>query len=282
MYHSLLLPLDGSTFGEHALPLALSIARRAGATLNVVQVHEPFTPTYADSITPGTYEAEVKVLEQKRAYLDGIVKRLTSVSPVRVTSTLLERPLIAETLNSHARSTGNDLIVMTTHGRGPLSRFWLGSVADELVHRATVPLLLIRPQETAPDFASEPLLRRIAIPLDGSTLAEQVLESAIGLASLMQADYTLVRIYGPLVDTGLDPLTYATVGGSGPSVEQLRAEAESYLNRVAERLTGRGFTVQTLVGLAQHPASAILDKSLFHKWGFAYNFVWDANLIRAI
>ena len=40
----------------------------------------------------------------------------------------------------------NDLIVMTTHGRGPLSRFWLGSVADELVRRATVPLLLIRPQ----------------------------------------------------------------------------------------------------------------------------------------
>ena len=46
---------------------------------------------------------------------------------------------------------------------------------------------------------------------------------------------------------------------SGPSVVQLRAEAESYLNRVAERLTERGITVQTHVALAEHPASAILD-----------------------
>lgn len=259
MFHSLLLPLDGSIFGEHALPLALSIARRAGATLNVVQVHEPFTPLYADSIAPGTYEAEAKVLEQKRAYLDGIVKRLSSVAPVRVTSTILERPLIAETLDGHARSTGNDLIVMTTHGRGPLSRFWLGSVADELVRRATTPILLVRPHEKAPDLNSEQLLRHILIPLDGSTLAEQVLESAIGLGSLMPAAYTLVRIYGPSVDTGLDPQSYATMDGSEPPIEQLHAEAESYLNRVAERLKQRGCAVRAHVGLAQHPATAILE-----------------------
>ena len=75
----------------------------------------------------------------------------------------------------------------------------------------------------------------------------------------MQADYTLIRIYGPLVDNGGAPLSYSTVDWSGPSVEELRAEAESYLNRVAERLTERGITVQTHVDLAEHPASAILD-----------------------
>ena len=96
MYRSLLVPLDGSAFAEQALPLALSIARRAGATISVVQVHEPFTPMYADSIAPGTYEAEAKVLERQRTYLDVIVKCPASVSQVRVTSTLLERPLIAE------------------------------------------------------------------------------------------------------------------------------------------------------------------------------------------
>jgi nucleotide-binding universal stress UspA family protein len=39
MYHSILVPLDGSQFAEQALPLALSIASRAGAGLEVVQVH---------------------------------------------------------------------------------------------------------------------------------------------------------------------------------------------------------------------------------------------------
>jgi nucleotide-binding universal stress UspA family protein len=259
MYHSVLVPLDGSTFGEQALPLALSIARRAGATLNVVRVHQPLTPVYADSIAPGTFEAEAKVLEQERAYLDGIVKRLTTGSSVPMTSALLEGPVVAEMLNGHAAVTKADLIVMTTHGRGPLSRFWLGSVADELVKRAAAPLLLVRPQETAPDHAAEPVLRHILVPLDGSVLAERVLEPALTLGGLMQADYTLLRIYGPLVDTGLDPLSYAMVGGFEPSDEQLRAGANDYLNRVAVRLQQQGVNVRTHVALAPHPAGAILD-----------------------
>ena len=87
---------------------------------------------------------------------------------------------------------------MTTHGRGPLTRFWLGSVADELVRRASVPLLLVRPHEGVPDLAQEPILQHLLIPLDGSELAEQVLEPAVALGTLMAADYSLLRIYGPL------------------------------------------------------------------------------------
>jgi nucleotide-binding universal stress UspA family protein len=264
MYRSLLVPLDGSAFAQHALPLALSIAHRAGATINVVQVHVPFTPIYAHSIAPGTVEAEAKVMEQERAYLDWIVKRLGGVSPVPVTSTLLEGGGIAETLNGHAVTTKADLIVMTTHGRGPLSRFWLGSVADELLRRAMTPMLLVRPQETVADLAylaSEPVLRHVLIPLDGSVLAEQVLESAVTLGNLMQADYTLLRIYGQLVDSGLDPLSYAMVGGLEPPPDQLRAEAQNYLNRVAERLQQQGHTVRTQVALGKHQASTILDQA---------------------
>src|SRR6476646_4587418 len=41
---AILVPLDGSPFGEHALPLAAGIARRAGAKLRVVHVHTPFGP----------------------------------------------------------------------------------------------------------------------------------------------------------------------------------------------------------------------------------------------
>src|SRR5579864_5952747 len=183
MYRSLLVPLDGSSFGEQALPLALSIARRSDASVKLVQVHVPFTVLYADSIAPGTYEAEAKVLEQQRAYLDGMVKRLTSVSSTPVTSALLEGQAVAETLNGQATATGAGLIVMTTHGRGPLSRFWLGSVADELVRRATTPILLVRPQEKALDLASEPVLRNVLIPLDGSALAERVLGPAGALGN---------------------------------------------------------------------------------------------------
>ena len=64
-------------------------------------------------------------------------------------------------LLEHAAAKNVDLVVMSTHGRGPLSRFWLGSVADELVRRMPVPVLLVRPKEEAPmAFRSDRVLGR--------------------------------------------------------------------------------------------------------------------------
>src|SRR5688572_14015740 len=46
MIRSILVPLDSSRFSEHALPLALSLARRAGAKLTLLHVHTPLTAVY--------------------------------------------------------------------------------------------------------------------------------------------------------------------------------------------------------------------------------------------
>ena len=257
MYRTLMVPLDGSTFAEHALPLALGLARRAGAALNLVSVHVPLLSVAADSIAPGTCEAEDRVLAQERAYLDGIVGQLTALATVPVTSALLEGAAVAELLAGHAATTNADLVVMTTHGRGPLSRLWLGSVADEMVRRATTPVLLVRPHEKAVDLATEPEIRHILIPLDGSALAEQVLAPATVLGGLTQAEFTLLRVYGPSID--VDLLGYAAQEGVEGAVEQLRVRAEGYLQGVAEGFTTQGFKVQTKAVPGQHPANAILD-----------------------
>lgn len=259
MYRSLLVPLDGSAFAEQALPFALSIARRAGATVNLLRVHVPYAYMSADSVTPWSYQWDTEIMEHERAYLDGITKRLATVGSVPVTSKCLEGPVVAEALQHHATAMAADLIVMTTHGRGPLSRFWLGSVADELVRRATRPILLVRPQESAADLAADRMLKHILIPLDGSTLSEQVLEPALALGSLMQAEYTLLHVYGLSTDPALDPMTYPLAGGGEPPIERMRADTESYLAQVVERLKGKGFRVQTQVAQRHHPASAILD-----------------------
>ena len=260
MFRSLLVPLDGSTFGEHALPLALSIARRAGATLRLAHVHVPYALMYIDSMALSALEVDIRAEEQSRAYLDSLIKRLKSVSAVPITATLLGGIQEAEVLTTYAASTGVDLIVMTTHGRGPISRLLLGSVADRLVHQVPVPVLMVRPQETAADLAVEPVLQHILVPLDGSPSAEQVLEPAVELGSLMQADYTLLHVYGPLVYTHLDPMSYALVGGFEPPLDELRAGAEAYLRQVAERLRNQGLSVQTHAVVGWHTAAAILDE----------------------
>src|SRR5262249_23580131 len=150
-------PLDGSRFGEHALPLALSIARRAGAGLRLVHVHSPVDAVYAPDGIFFDSGLDAQLKQRHQVYLDDIVKHLTRVSPVPVTPILLEGQEVAASLRAAATSMGVDLVVMTTHGRGPLGRLWLGSVADQLVRDLPMPLLLVRPEEAAPDFGREPV-----------------------------------------------------------------------------------------------------------------------------
>ena len=263
MVRSLLVPLDGSTFGEHALPLALTIARRAQAKLQVVHVH---IPLLSFDTTMG-YESGVDehIRQQEQAYLDSVVQRLASVTTVSITTALLQGQVV-DALHEHAQTTGVDLIVMTTHGRGPLSRLWLGSIADELIRRAPAPLLLLRPQEGAPDLTKERLLRKILIPLDGSALAEQILEPALALGAPLEADYTLLRVTRPMLP--LYPEAFATTAVEpGHAMrqqmqqlhEQVKGEAQTYLDGVAERLRGRSHRVQTRVASGEQPAAVILD-----------------------
>jgi nucleotide-binding universal stress UspA family protein len=261
MYGSLLVPLDGSTLAEHALPFALSIARRSGGTVHVVHVHVPYPLMYIDSMSPFAGMADRKVREKEQAYLDGAVKRLAAASSVPVASSFSDEPEVAQSLEACAAAKKIDLIVMTTHGHGPLTRSWLGSVADELVRRAPVPILLVRPREAVADFGHEPVLRHILIPLDGSELAEQVLEPALALGNLMQADYTLLRVVGPPVATGLEAPGYAVGVGLEPALEELKAEAQAYLVRLAERLRAQMLAVQTRIIVGRPPALAILEEA---------------------
>jgi nucleotide-binding universal stress UspA family protein len=263
MVRSVMVPLDGSSFGEHALPLALTIARRAQAKLEVVHVHSPVV--FLDA-TMG-YEAGVDehIRGQEKAYLDRVVERLSFVATVPVTSALLDGP-VADMLHEHAQATKANLIVMTTHGRGPVSRLWLGSVADELIRRTPTPLLLERPHEGTPDLTRERLLRHILIPLDGSELAERVLEPALALGAPMEADYTLLRVTRAMLPLYPEAFTTTVVEPGHAMLEQLqqlheqvRGEALAYLDRVAERVRARGSRVRTHVASGEQPAAIILD-----------------------
>ena len=144
MYHSILVPLDGSEFGEHALPHALSIAERAGATLQLLRVHVPVAPLYGGSELAADVALDATVREQENDYLGGVHKRLTGVPGVPATPVLLDGP-VAEAIHDQAVASRTDLVVMATHGRGPWSRLWLGSVADKVIRGATVPVLVHRP-----------------------------------------------------------------------------------------------------------------------------------------
>jgi nucleotide-binding universal stress UspA family protein len=270
MYRRILVPLDGSHFGEHALPLALGLARRAGAKLEVVHVYTPLATAYSEHPVWNDDTLEALLKKRHQDYLDHTAGRLAKVSPVSVSLVVLEGGVVEE-ICAHVEKTGVDLVVMTTHGRGPLGRFWLGSVADALARQSPVPVLLVRPGEAAPDLCREPVAQHILLPLDGSDLAEQMLGPAVELGSLADADYTLLRVIKPVLPTLTHPMAFPMEGASLAQLtqetldqletanERLGREAQDYLDRVAERLQARGLRIQTRVATEQQPATAVLE-----------------------
>lgn len=249
MYRTILVPLDGSPFAEHALPVALAIARRSGAAIHLVNVSIPLSGAALESgVSLNLGELEKSLADRAQAYLDGTLARLRERIDVPITGEVPFGDVVPK-LSELAGSGRYDLVVMATHGRSPLGRFWLGSVADEMMHRVNLPLLLVRPHNEQPDLNVEPNLSRVVVPLDGSKLAEQILEPAVSLAALMPgAEIVLLRSIPATSSKELADVSDTSTW----------LDAELYLDSVAEKVKARGLRVECHVVFYDRPVDAIL------------------------
>jgi nucleotide-binding universal stress UspA family protein len=144
MYQRVVVPLDGSELAERALPHAEELARLTGAPLHLVRVIDlTRSPAYgAFGMYAGADAMAAVEKEMDQGYLDQVAQGLSSRG-VQATVEILRGPT-ARTLLGLARP--GDVIVMATHGRTGPTRWFLGSVAEEVVRHAPVPVLLVRPQ----------------------------------------------------------------------------------------------------------------------------------------
>jgi nucleotide-binding universal stress UspA family protein len=263
MIRSILAPLDGSTFGEHALPLAATLARRAGATLHLVHVHQVIPPATIAGLTVMD-SLDLHLRQDEQAYLADVKRRLGEKGPIEVRPTLIEGE-VSSALQTYAAKVEADLVVMSAHGRGALGRFWLGSVADDLVRHFPRPVLLVRPHEGKPDLNRESSLSNIVVSLDGSSLAEQVLEPVMELGKLFGSSFTLVRVVRPVLRPSYLPDGGTVLGLEHSALEELHAvqkhavdDARAYLEGIASRVRNKGFTAHTHAVIDEEPATAIL------------------------
>lgn len=264
MLHTILVPLDGSAFAETALPTAFHLARRDDADVLVVRVHEPALPvtrTRGARVVDPTLDQVLR--EEERRYLDELPARLPASDRARVRIELLEGGIV-ETLAAHTRAAGTDLVVMTTHARGGLSRAWLGSVADGLLRRSPVPVLLLRPGGAEREEAAG--YRRVLLPLDGSEVGEQVIERAVSVAGTEGVGYTLLRV---LAASMTPTQTVLPRRGETPATQTQRATVEHQLEATADALRSRGLMVNVRIGVNDSPARGILD----------YAEEWNADLV---
>lgn len=256
---SIVVSLDGSRFAETALPVATRLARNAGASLQLLMVHEPVMAMVPAADIPSTTGPdEVAMRAAEKNYLATAAKDCGMVGPTPVGFSLLEG-LAGPALVEEIERNRPDLLVLSTHGRGPLSRFWLGSVADHVVRHASVPVLLLHPREGAPVPAPDTRLQTCIVPLDRSADAEKILGPLTELAKLTQAHITLIHVIEPILGvTGAVPPYPLPVPAE--TIEAIRSDAQTYLDQVADRLRGAGLAVATKVVVGLGVAATVLDQ----------------------
>jgi nucleotide-binding universal stress UspA family protein len=146
MYKKLLVPLDGSEVSECVLAHAREIA--LGCRIPKVVLLYVVEP-----INPGMYEVPAQIMDDASQkgkdfgaqYLTRIAAKMkdqgVEVEPVLMSGR------VTESILDYAKDNGVDLIAMCTHGRSGLSRLVLGSVAEKVVRRASIPVLLVAPTD---------------------------------------------------------------------------------------------------------------------------------------
>ncbi len=237
--NTLIVPLDGSELAETALPWAALFARSQGLSITLVRVL--WVRRYSVDLAQDVVEEHTSpVWKEAATYLARVKQELEHVQGVEVTTTVREG-LTDATILDLAAKVDASAIVMSTHGRGGLIRTVLGSVADDVVRRSSVPVLLVPPGAGDPPEQLDAVL----VPLDGSALAESALPIATKVAAA-KGKVVLVRVVAPVVSlVGLGSMTQSMFDEQ--ATLEAEAEAEAYLVDVLEPLEEDGIDASHLV-----------------------------------
>jgi nucleotide-binding universal stress UspA family protein len=188
----MLIPLDGSKTAEKVLPYARYLAGKFKIPIELLAVID-------------IAEMATHISAEKARYLDTMIedgvrasttylRGIATTFPDAKVSCTVEKGRAEDTIIEKGESDTGMLITMATHGRSGLNRFLLGSVAEKVLRGAANPLLLIRAADEAKG-EGEAKLTSVAVPLDGSELAESVLPMVAGVAKKLNLEVVLFRAY---------------------------------------------------------------------------------------
>lgn len=215
MFERILVPLDGSATAEAVLPQVGRLLRRHDSEVILLRSANPM-PVEA---VPTVFEA---ALATAREYLLGVQERLAA-DGIRVRS-IARLGAAAETILQVAEEEKATLVAMATHGHSGVARLVFGSVAERVLRKSPLPVLVIRPFGAS--HARE-TIENILVPLDGSEASQRVVPRAMEVASLFGARVILLHV----------------LGANGPD----RDTAARQLGEVAHRLRAAGISTLTLV-----------------------------------
>jgi nucleotide-binding universal stress UspA family protein len=216
---TLLVPLDGTSQGERALPSAVALATAIGAGIELVTVtwHDP--PTAEES------------------YLKDVASQIAGV-PVQVrTVPGLPGPALRDLLDR----TADTAVCMATRGHGGAPAVLLGSVGDELLRDPGPPFVLVGPHVEPP--STFPDSGPVVLCFDGSDAATSIVPDACALAAVLGGEVRVTMVlhhYGDYLGN------------------QLATTAKQRANDLVDELIGQGFTARLELLDSLEPGHAIV------------------------
>jgi nucleotide-binding universal stress UspA family protein len=255
-YSTILVPLDGSSLAERALPVAARITHSTGGSLVLLQALRASVEFESGAASPALWALPVSPEERETAqrYLASVRQaQIRAETPVQMR--IVAGPPAAMILAASV-GLGADLIVLASHGRSGMGRWLLGSVAAEVVRDARIPVFVVRESAltgvltdhgSTPPAGPSPAGQRplsALVPLDGSPLAEAALRPAVlllgALTSPAPISLRLLVVVEPLPLTGTAALGRGLAGEGHVALTAadttMLGEAEEYLCSVKERI----------------------------------------------
>jgi nucleotide-binding universal stress UspA family protein len=232
-FDRILVPLDGSDFGEQVLPLAQALGQANDSQLTLLSVYQGAGQPLSLPLMQAGLDGDSREYER---YLEKVVTRLGEAgAPMRL---LVAEGDVADQINAVALDQGVDLLVMSTHGRSRVGRALMGSVASEVLQLSSLPVLLMRPREVVE--ARPPAFEKVMVTLDGSSEAELVLPYAQTLAAQFNSEIILLSV------------------PDGLQSESQLGNLTRYLDDVADVLMASGLDVRPTVN-GSNPAHTIVE-----------------------
>jgi nucleotide-binding universal stress UspA family protein len=142
----ILVATDFSEPSDVAVKYGRDLGRAYDATLHVVHVIEDMRGLYGADVGFALADVERNVEAAVQRDLDATISTQED-DPLKVVATITRGSSVAHAITEYAKANAIDLIVVGTHGRGAVSRFLMGSVAERVVRSAPCPVLTVRAHE---------------------------------------------------------------------------------------------------------------------------------------
>jgi nucleotide-binding universal stress UspA family protein len=274
MFEKMLIPLDGSEVSLGILPYVSYLAKRLDIPVVLALVVSPDDmeasgeTTLTDRSALPIARSSVDALDEAKSWIHRSASQLSQQGIVTETVVATGDDPSEEILRL-TNQQGCDFIAMATRDRNLLSQAFRGSVTNEVVRSARVPILAVAPEKSAVEMGQQITLSRVLVPLDGSAFSEAVLPYTKHLAQKLSLELLLLRIL-QLTDV-YPPLAGAPMAAD-PGSARVQAIAEEaaeeeivrYLEELTARLTRKGLNVSWQMIRGDTPARRVADLAQEH------------------